>query len=247
MLLARGHALSLLALDAQGRSAAPAVALPDSEALPASGGGELSADGRFLALSTPLGLAIRDRRSGATRLIALPEGAQPITDLALSPSGARIALLHGGALFVGVPAQPAPAPAPTGAEPLNLIERHSLVTKEIPQLKPRILKILHKRHARALHASEIRGRLGIERTRHEEVLLFLSQLAEQGLIARLSGDRFQHKEPAPAASPAHAQREHGGAREHDDGARAAAIRARRRRAASSMARSPSTCAASASS
>jgi CBS domain-containing protein len=50
-----------------------------------------------------------------------------------------------------------------------------LVTKENPNLEPRILKTLRKRHARALHASEIRGRIGVDRTHHEEVLLLLTQ------------------------------------------------------------------------
>lgn len=113
VLLAHGHALSLLALDAQGKATAPAAALADGAELSAGSGGELSANGRFFALPTTLGLALRDRKSGATRLVALPEGTQPVTDLALSPSGARVALLRGGVLYVGAPAPTAPAPNPT--------------------------------------------------------------------------------------------------------------------------------------
>ena len=77
VLLARGPALWLLALDAAGaRARRPRASSPKEAAItglpPHSS--ELTPDGRFLAMLTPLGIAIHDRQSDATRLIALPPG-----------------------------------------------------------------------------------------------------------------------------------------------------------------------------
>jgi len=58
----------------------------------------------------------------------------------------------------------------------------------------KILKTLRKRKQRALHASEIRGRIGLDRSRHDEVLRLLADLTEQGLLAKLPGDRYQFRE-----------------------------------------------------
>src|SRR5262249_23823060 len=104
VLLAHGPLLSLLPLDAGGKAAAAAAPLRDSDALPPqTNSGELTADGRYHALVTTLGLAIRDRKAGgATRLFALPAGSPSVTDIALSPSATRVALLRGGQLLVGV-------------------------------------------------------------------------------------------------------------------------------------------------
>jgi ribonuclease R len=60
-----------------------------------------------------------------------------------------------------------------------------------PKLQARILKTLQKRSPRALHAAEIRGRVGLDRTQHELVTSVLERLTEQGLIVKMPGDRFQ--------------------------------------------------------
>jgi ribonuclease R len=70
-----------------------------------------------------------------------------------------------------------------------------------PRVQARILKTLRKRGARALHASEIRGRLGLDRTHQAEVLSLLERLSSQALIAKLPGDRFQAL-PEQAQGPA---------------------------------------------
>jgi ribonuclease R len=67
--------------------------------------------------------------------------------------------------------------------------------KEDSKTQARILKTLRKRKQRPLHASEIRGRIGLDRSRHDEVLRVLARLHEQGLISKLQGERFQFREP----------------------------------------------------
>jgi ribonuclease R len=65
----------------------------------------------------------------------------------------------------------------------------------------KVLKILRKRSQRPLHASEVRGRAGFERTEHAEVLKLLEQLVEQGEIAKLPGERYQAHRQSPASKP----------------------------------------------
>lgn len=119
VLLGRGQVLSLLALDASMHAAALASELPPSAALaglpPHSS--ELSPDGRYHALITPLGVAIHDRQHGATRLVALPADAPPVSDVAVSPSGRRVAVVRGGRLLVGVPRETHATAAPGAAPP----------------------------------------------------------------------------------------------------------------------------------
>lgn len=69
------------------------------------------------------------------------------------------------------------------------------MNKEQVKTQASILKALRKRKQRPLHASEIRGRIGIDRAHHDEILQLLSRMAEQGLVSRHSGDRFQFREP----------------------------------------------------
>lgn len=63
------------------------------------------------------------------------------------------------------------------------------------ELEARVLRITRKRKQRPLHASEIRSRAGVDRARHEELLAVLSSMVARGLIAKLSGDRFQYVPP----------------------------------------------------
>lgn len=65
----------------------------------------------------------------------------------------------------------------------------------------KILKTLRKRSARALHASEIRGRIGADRSEHDDVLNLLNQLAERGEVLKLPGDRYQAIRVLPQAPP----------------------------------------------
>ena len=71
--------------------------------------------------------------------------------------------------------------------------------------RARVLKALRKRKQRALHASEVRGRIGWDRTRHAEVLQLLDQLADQGLVSKLPGERYQAL-PEPRVHRARAAR-----------------------------------------
>jgi hypothetical protein len=125
VLLSRGQALWLVALDASAHATQPAIELAPSA--PIAGlpphSSELTPDGRYHALITPLGVAIHDRKLGATRLVALPADAPPVSDVAVSPSGRRVAVVRAGRLLVGVPREahavaapgsaPPPAPAPS--------------------------------------------------------------------------------------------------------------------------------------
>jgi hypothetical protein len=132
VLIARAESLWLLALDGAGAAVGEARALLPSDALPPLlRSGELTADGRFHALLTSLGIAIQDRKAGTTRLLAAPEGEGVISELALSPSGRTLAVLRGGKLLIGTPrdapiavpsttppAAPTTAPTPPHAPPI---------------------------------------------------------------------------------------------------------------------------------
>jgi hypothetical protein len=108
VVLARGRALWLLPLDAAGRAAAPASEI--AQGAPIAGlpphSSELTPDGRYHALLTPLGVAIHDRRQGGARLVPLPEGGGAVTDIAVSPSGQRVAIVRGGKVLVSSPRSP---------------------------------------------------------------------------------------------------------------------------------------------
>jgi hypothetical protein len=118
VVLERGQALWLLALDASARAAQPAVELAAGAAI---GGlpphsSELSPDGRYHAIATPLGVAVHDRKLGSTRLVALPADSASASDVAVSPSGRVIAVVRAGRVLVGVPRpQQATAAAGPGA------------------------------------------------------------------------------------------------------------------------------------
>ncbi len=75
------------------------------------------------------------------------------------------------------------------------------------KLEARILATLRKRSTRALHASEIRGRAGLDRTHHAQVLQLLERLAALGMLTKLPGDRYRAQPATPrtragAAAPA---------------------------------------------
>jgi len=120
VVLARGQALWLLALDGSARAAQPAIELAPSTAITGlpPHTSELTSDGRYHALITPLGVAIHDRKLDATRLVALPADGPPVTDVAISPSSRRIAVVRAGRLLVGVPRDSHAAAAPGSAPPL---------------------------------------------------------------------------------------------------------------------------------
>jgi hypothetical protein len=112
VLLARGAELLLLPLDAAAAARGEARVLAPTDAVPGlSQSGELTADGRYHALITPLGLAIQDRKQGSTRLIAPPDGAGAITELALSPSGSILAVVQGAKVLIGTAREQKPATA----------------------------------------------------------------------------------------------------------------------------------------
>jgi len=117
VLIGHGPSLRLLALDASARAAAPASELAAGAAVPAqSHSAELSADGRYHALITPLGIAIHDLKQGGSRLVPVPDGTQAVTDVALSPSGQRLAIVRGGRVLLGLPRAPGAAAPPTAAQ-----------------------------------------------------------------------------------------------------------------------------------
>jgi hypothetical protein len=109
--------LLLLPLDASGNASEPARVLGPGDAPPAlAHSGALTANGRYLAQLTPLGIAILDRAQAKTRVLALPDGAGTISDIALSPSGKKLALLRGRQVLIGEPREAAPAPAAPGGD-----------------------------------------------------------------------------------------------------------------------------------
>jgi len=128
VLLAREQTLFLLPLANDGtRSAAdaPVQVLDAGAVLPnLSQPSLLTPDGRYLALVTPLGIAVYDRKLGSTRLFAAGESATPegppITDVALSPSARNLAFVRGAQLFFGIPRGVGePARTQAGPEPPN--------------------------------------------------------------------------------------------------------------------------------
>jgi len=128
VLLAREQTLFLLPVATDGTrnaAAAPVQALDANAVLPnLLQPSMLTPDGRYLALITPLGIAVHDRRLGSTRLFAAGESATPegppITDVALSPSARNLAFVRGGQLFFGIPRGAGePASTSAGPEPPN--------------------------------------------------------------------------------------------------------------------------------
>jgi hypothetical protein len=112
--------LLLLALDDAAHASAPATELAPGAAPPkTTHASEWTPDGRFLALTTSLGIALHDRSNGRTRLIAPPGEARAITDVALSPSGQAVAVVLGGRVLVGVPlpSTPTAPPPPSPTQP----------------------------------------------------------------------------------------------------------------------------------
>jgi hypothetical protein len=117
VLLLREQALFLLELDAAGNAAEPARLLGPGDAAPAlAHSGALTANGRYLAQVTPLGVAILDRTQGKTRVLAAPDGNGTISDVALSPSGRKLALLRGRQVLIGEPREAPATPAPSGGD-----------------------------------------------------------------------------------------------------------------------------------
>ena len=114
ILFARDQTLLLLALDGGAAAGQPARTLSGSDAPPTRAYSDrLTADGRYLALPTPLGIAVYDRSRGSTRLLGAPEGTAPISDVALSPSGRTVALVRGRQVYIGRAPEPsAPANPP---------------------------------------------------------------------------------------------------------------------------------------
>jgi hypothetical protein len=113
VLLARGRELALLSLDEALRASSAARTLTAGAPLPPIAQPDaLTVDGKVHALSTTLGLALLDREHGTARLIAPPEAAGQVRDVAISPSGKRIAIVADQQLFVGQPAPPPSAAAP---------------------------------------------------------------------------------------------------------------------------------------
>jgi hypothetical protein len=115
VLLARRENAYLLRLDAAGKATAPAEPLAPGPAAAAltSHSAQLTADGKYLAFATSLGIALLDRASNRARLVALPSGPTaglPVADVAISPSGRRMAFVRGGELWIGSPPEP-PAPS----------------------------------------------------------------------------------------------------------------------------------------
>lgn len=115
LLLSRGATLWRLALDAEGKGQAPAREVAAGDEARAAHPGGLSETGRHLAVATALGIAVIERATGAAMLVPYSgplEGAAPsaIRDVAVAPSGRRIALVYAGRVHFTVE-QPAAPPA----------------------------------------------------------------------------------------------------------------------------------------
>jgi hypothetical protein len=117
VLLARGGELWRLALDTEGMATAPALPVPPAEGARPRRPGALGEDGRHLALASELGVAIVERATGRTVFVPFAgselesPGPRTTTDVAVSPSGRRAAIVHAGHVFVAIEAA-ATAPAP---------------------------------------------------------------------------------------------------------------------------------------
>jgi hypothetical protein len=112
-LFARGTNLFELPLDpSAGQSGVRSV--PPSEKLPPLlAPGPLDRSGRYFALATSEGVAVVDRSAGTAKLVRRPASCAsgPVSDVALAPSGRRLAMLCGAHLYVAEPA------ADSGSEP----------------------------------------------------------------------------------------------------------------------------------
>jgi hypothetical protein len=109
VLIAHGATMSLLPLDAAAAASTEARVLGPNDRLPALGSsGQVTSDGRFVALLTQLGIAIQERKSGASRVIAVPDEPGKISDIALSPSGRTLAFVRGDKVFIGSAQDPQP-------------------------------------------------------------------------------------------------------------------------------------------
>ena len=126
VLFARGDQLWRLALDGDAKATAPAAPVAPTDSVRPRHAGAISESGRHLALVTKLGVAVVDRTSGATLLVPLAgselesAGAtmSTATQVAVSPSGRRVAITHGGHVYVTIEKPPEPvAPAAPGAPP----------------------------------------------------------------------------------------------------------------------------------
>jgi hypothetical protein len=105
-LFARGTNLFELPLDPNGGQSG-VRSVPASEKLPPLfAPGPIDLSGRYFALATSEGVAVVDRSAGTAKLVRRPAScaAGPVSDVALAPSGRRLAMLCGAHLYVAVPA-----------------------------------------------------------------------------------------------------------------------------------------------
>ncbi len=115
VLLVRAGELWRLALDEAAKAAQPAVRVAATEDAQPRHAGALSTSGRHLALVTQLGVAVVDRATGAATLVPFAgselaqAAARTALDVAVSPSGRRVAIAHAGHVFVASEQAPAPA------------------------------------------------------------------------------------------------------------------------------------------
>lgn len=124
VLLAQGPSLQLVPVTADGKSAGPAKVLaPTEPAPPLTAPGALSQNGLRHALATSEGVAIIERGpQSSTTLIRSPASCTGrIGDVAISPSGQRVAMSCSGRVYWAHQTQPPQAPAPpappTAAQP----------------------------------------------------------------------------------------------------------------------------------
>jgi hypothetical protein len=126
LVLARDAELLVVKLDGShvAQPAQPlATVVGDKRALFAAlGSSAISSSGRFQLVKAPLGLLRIDHEHGGMLLMSWPAGvaAERVSDVAISPSGARVALLADGRVFFAdASAAPTPtAPAPTAPTPV---------------------------------------------------------------------------------------------------------------------------------
>jgi ribonuclease R len=69
------------------------------------------------------------------------------------------------------------------------------------ELRKQVIETLERHRSRALHVSEIRNRIGIDRSKHGGLHRFLERLAHEGQVTQLPGGRFRLRKKPPAGDP----------------------------------------------
>jgi hypothetical protein len=116
IVLASGHAVHTLAVDAMAHAAGATSPATFPVATPVAAGA-IAPDGSAHALLTSVGILVT-AANGSVHLIE-PLGPVSARDVAVAPNGAGLAYVFGGRVFIGTPPGTATAPIPPVATPLT--------------------------------------------------------------------------------------------------------------------------------